>query len=41
MTEKRIPRVELPEGQGVIVQPAGDGSFRVVARISEGGITWP
>ncbi len=34
-------RVELPEGQGVIVQPAGDGSFRVVARIGEGGITRP
>ncbi len=34
-------RVELPEGQGVIVQPAGDGSFRVVARVGEGGITRP
>ena len=36
---KEAAAVELPEGQGVIVKPAGDGSFRIVARLTEAGIT--
>lgn len=30
--------VELPEGQGAIVKPNGDGTFKVVARLSVYGI---
>jgi phosphohistidine phosphatase SixA len=32
-------KVELPEGQGAIVKPNGDGTFRVVARLSVAGIS--
>lgn len=38
-TMKEAAAVELPEGQGAIVRPNGDGSFRVVARLTEAGIT--
>ncbi|MNC97923.1 hypothetical protein D3C83_157390 [compost metagenome] len=38
-TMKEASSVELPEGQGAIVKPNGDGSFRVVGRLSESGIT--
>jgi phosphohistidine phosphatase SixA len=46
-TMKQAAAVELPEGQGAIVKPTGDGSFRIVARLTEAGITpvpfacWP
>lgn len=38
-TMKEASSVELAEGQGAIVKPNGDGSFRVVGRLSEAGIT--
>ena len=38
-TMKEAAAVELPEGQGAIVKPTGDGSFRIVARLTEAGIT--
>ena len=38
-TMKEAAAVELPEGQGAIVKPTGDGSFRIVARLNEAGIT--
>ena len=38
-TMKEAAAVELPEGQGAIVKPNGDGSFRIVARLTEAGIT--
>ena len=31
--------VDLPEGQGAVVKPNGDGTFRVVARLSVNGLT--
>ena len=31
--------VELPEGQAAIVRPNGDGTFRIVGRLTEAGIT--
>jgi phosphohistidine phosphatase SixA len=37
-TMKEAAAVELPEGQGAIVKPTGDGSFRIVARLTEAGI---
>ena len=30
--------VELPEGEGAIVKPNGDGTFRIVARLTAAGI---
>ncbi|TAJ31982.1 MAG: hypothetical protein EPO67_12865 [Reyranella sp.] len=38
-TMKAAGAVELPEGQAAIVKPEGPGSFRVVARLTEAGIT--
>ena len=38
-TMKEAAAVELPEGQGAIVKSTGDGSFRIVARLTEAGIT--
>ena len=38
-TMKEASSVELPEGQGAIVKPNGDGTFRVVGRLTEAGIT--
>jgi phosphohistidine phosphatase SixA len=37
-TMKEAAAVELPEGQAAIVKPTGDGSFHVVARLTEAGI---
>jgi phosphohistidine phosphatase SixA len=31
--------IELPEGQAAIVKPASDGTFRIVGRLSEAGVT--
>jgi len=36
-TMKEVAAVELPEGQAAIVKP-NDGSFRIVARLTEAGI---
>ncbi|MBI3197383.1 MAG: histidine phosphatase family protein [Rhodospirillales bacterium] len=38
-TMKEASAVELPEGEAAIVRPNGDGSFRVVGRLTEAGIT--
>ena len=38
-TMKEASAVELPEGQAAIVKPNGDGTFRVVGRLTEAGIT--
>jgi len=38
-TMRDVAAVELPEGQGALVRPNGDGTFRVVARVSVNGIT--
>ena len=35
---KEAAAVELSEGEGVIVKPNGDGTFRIVARLTEAGI---
>ena len=35
---KNAAAIELSEGEGVIVKPNGDGTFRIVARLSEAGI---
>ncbi len=40
-TMREAAQVELPEGQGALVKPAGDGTFRVVARVSASGISAP
>lgn len=37
-TMKQASGVELPEGQAAIVRPASDGTFRVMARLTEMGI---
>lgn len=37
-TMKQASGVELPEGQAAIVRPAGDGTFRVMARLTAMGI---
>jgi phosphohistidine phosphatase SixA len=37
-TMKEASGVELPEGQGAVVRPAGDGTFRIMARLTESGI---
>lgn len=37
-TMKEAAAVELPEGQAAIVKPNRDGTFRVVARLTEAGI---
>ena len=33
-TMREAAKVELPEGQGALAKPTGNGSFRVVARVS-------
>lgn len=38
-TMRDAATVELPEGQGAVVKPGGDGSFRVVARLSMDGVS--
>jgi len=38
-TMKDASAVELPEGEAAIVKPNGDGTFRVVGRLTEAGIT--
>ena len=38
-TMREAAKVELPEGQGALVKPTGDGNFRVVARVSTSGIS--
>jgi phosphohistidine phosphatase SixA len=38
-TMREAAKVELPEGHGALVKPNGDGTFRVVARISVNGIS--
>ncbi|MGQ0582210.1 MAG: histidine phosphatase family protein [Reyranella sp.] len=38
-TMREAATVELPEGQGAIVKPGGDGTFRVVARLGMDGIS--
>ncbi|MDP1962996.1 MAG: histidine phosphatase family protein [Reyranella sp.] len=38
-TMKEASAVELPEGEAAIVKPNGDGTFRVVGRLTEAGIT--
>ena len=38
-TIKAAAAVELSEGEGAIVKPNGDGTFRIVAQLTEGGIT--
>jgi len=38
-TMREAAKVELPEGTGALVRPNGDGSFRVVARVSIAGIS--
>jgi broad specificity phosphatase PhoE len=38
-TMRDVSGVELPEGQGAIVKPAGDGTFRIVGRLGAGGIS--
>ena len=38
-TIKAAAAVELSEGEGAIVKPNGDGTFRIVARLTEAGIT--
>jgi hypothetical protein len=35
---KAATAVELSEGEGAIVKPNGDGTFRIVARLTEAGI---
>jgi phosphohistidine phosphatase SixA len=37
-TMKAAAAVELSEGEGAIVKPNGDGTFRIVARLTEAGI---
>ena len=37
-TMKAAAAVELSEGEGAIVKPSGDGTFRIVARLTEAGI---
>jgi len=36
---REAAQIELPEGFGAIVKPNGDGTFRVVARVSKNGIS--
>jgi hypothetical protein len=38
-TMRDVSGVELPEGQGAIVKPAGDGTFRIVGRLGVSGIS--
>ena len=38
-TIKAAAAVELSEGEGAIVKPNGDGTFRIVAQLTEAGIT--
>jgi phosphohistidine phosphatase SixA len=38
-TMREAAKVELPEGHGALVKPNGDGTFRVVARVSGKGIS--
>ena len=38
-TMRNVSAVELPEGQGAIVKPNGDGTFRVVGRLDENGVS--
>lgn len=38
-TMRDVSGVELPEGQGAIVKPNGDGTFRVVGRLGVDGIS--
>ena len=38
-TMRDAATVELPEGEGAIVKPAGDGTFRVVGRLGTNGIS--
>lgn len=38
-TMKEASGVDLPEGQAAIVRPASDGTFRLMARLTEAGIT--
>jgi len=38
-TMRDVSGVELPEGQGAIVKPAGDGTFHIVGRLSANGIS--
>ena len=38
-TMREAAKVELPEGHGALVRPNGDGTFRVVARVSGKGIS--
>jgi phosphohistidine phosphatase SixA len=38
-TMRDISGVVLPEGQGAIVKPAGDGTFLIVGRLGAGGIS--
>jgi phosphohistidine phosphatase SixA len=38
-TMREAAKIELPEGTGALVKPNGDGTFRVVARVSINGIS--
>lgn len=38
-TMRDAATVELPEGEGAIVKPGGDGTFRVVGRLGTNGIS--
>lgn len=38
-TMREAAKVELPEGHGALVKPNGDGTFRIVARITGNGIS--
>jgi len=38
-TMREAAQIELPEGVGALVKPNGDGTFRVVARVSVNGIS--
>jgi phosphohistidine phosphatase SixA len=38
-TMREAAKIELPEGQGALVKPTGNGTFRVVARVSTWGIS--
>ena len=38
-TMREAAKVELPEGHGALVKPNGDGTFRVVARVTGKGIS--
>jgi phosphohistidine phosphatase SixA len=38
-TMREAAKVELPEGTGALVKPNGDGTFRIVARVSVNGIS--